>query len=202
MIITDEDRCLQYNVKQHIFSDYIGTLCEDDLLLTNGDNLLSICCKVKCRQCSNRLYLFYWLNKHNIVMPFISQNFDLVYVADIFSFLCSVLFVLFCLRSISCAGTSCPPGEPHLNSTLVLVGFVFFNISFSAQCFVGQCLLFFLSRFTASDYSFGIFKLSLYLMFPEFPLSFLKRLLIILLGNFDYVLAIDIRYIMFLTLSF
>jgi hypothetical protein len=39
-------------------------------------------------------------------------------------------------------------------------------------------------------------------MFPEFPLSFLKRLLIILLGNFDYVLAIDIRYIMFLTLSF
>jgi len=23
--------------------------CEDDLLLTNRDNLLSICCKVKCR---------------------------------------------------------------------------------------------------------------------------------------------------------
>ena len=133
-------------------------------------------------------------------MPFISQTFDLVCVADIFSFLCSVLFVLFCLRSISCAGTSCPPGEPHLNSTLVFSGVRIFQYFVLCVVFCGS--VFVLSRFTASDYSFGIFKLSLYLMFPEFPLSFLKRLLIILLGNFDYVLAIDIRYIMFLTLLF
>lgn len=139
--------------------------------MTNRYNLLSICCKIKCRLCSNGLYLFCWLTggmNTILTMPFISQNFDWVGFADILSFLGWVYFVLssfYVLCSYLCCGT-----WPEINPGFI-VRFDSFPSMFTFRCSALWIIVFHfvwtdLPRFTTFNSPFAIFlKLSLILIY-------------------------------------